>query len=335
MSGVDVREHRRPNEVARRWDGALDRGSRPGSGPGLPAGSRSDESGALGLRCADRRADVLDTASARRPGPCRSFRAGRRRPSSSRSARRASVEERPSDRPMQQDAARGRAPLAGVRKAGGDRGIDRLRRDPRRPSRSARSCRRARAACASGSRRPAAECVLPTSVEPVNEIARTRGSWHEGVADRRSSARDAVEHTRRETRLLEQRRHEDAGPGRERRRLEHDGVARQQRRQRLPAHHVHREVPRADDAGDAERLVLHPGRMSREAPGPACRVERRDLIQVMAALDERRIDFRARLADRLAVFERDDPRELFARVLEQPEKCRDVLLAFGDWRAPP
>ncbi len=64
-------------------------------------------------------------------------------------------------------------------------------------------------------------------------------------------------------------------------------------------------------------------------------VESGDLIQMIAAFDQRRIDFGARLLDRLAVFERDDARQFLARFLQQSQELGDVLLALGHGSALP
>ena len=56
---------------------------------------------------------------------------------------------------------------------------------------------------------------------------------------------------------------------------------------------------------------------------------------MVAAFDQRRIHFGARLLDRFAVFQRDDAREFFARFLQQAQELGDVLLALGDGRALP
>src|SRR6185436_12521236 len=100
---------------------------------------------------------------------------------------------------------------------------------------------------------------------------------------------DAVEHAFRQTGALEKLRHENAGPGRESRGLEDDGVAREQRRQRLAAHDVHREVPWTDNADNAERLVLNVCLNVAECArrsDVACECD--DLIEMVAAFDKRR-----------------------------------------------
>jgi hypothetical protein len=59
------------------------------------------------------------------------------------------------------------------------------------------------------------------------------------------------------------------------------------------------------------------------------------LLLVVAAFDQRGVDFRARLSNGLAVFERDDARDLFSRLFEQLQERSDELLTMGNGCASP
>ena len=189
--GRDAGEHRRPDEVAGRR--ARDRR--------LVA---RDHPRAIRLGLPNRRADVLILL---RPGD-RSHvgRLGSPSPTVIFSQRATSASRNgPAIGAVQQDAARGRAPLAGVREAGGDGGVDRLRQigivhhDQR--VLAAELELRARQI-----RGGLAWIFLPTSVDPVNEIARTRGSSTMRIADRRPGPVTQLNTPAGKARTLEQRR---------------------------------------------------------------------------------------------------------------------------------
>jgi hypothetical protein len=121
-----------------------------------------------------------------------------------------------------------------------------------------------------------------------------------------AGADDDVEHARRQ-------------PGGERRlcialtaqgrhvaRLDHDGVARGERRDHVRVTEVEREVERPDDADDAERLV--PQELAGgDLPGPYVCGHRR--LHQLEAIEER-LDLLLRLAPDLARLEHDRVREL-------------------------
>jgi hypothetical protein len=77
----------------------------------------------------------------------------------------------------------------------------------------------------------------------------------EALADDGPGAGQHRQHVRRQTGLQRQLAQPDRRQRRQLGRLEHDGVARSQRRREPPAGDRHREVPGDDDAHDAERLV--------------------------------------------------------------------------------
>ena len=119
-------------------------------------------------------------------------------------------------------------------------------RGRRRPSRSAGCGRRARAGRACPPSSPRRARRGPVATEPVNEIARTRGSRDERSADRRAAAGQHVQDAGRQLGLGE--RLGDVQPGQRRLvgELQHDGVAVDQRRRELPDRDRDREVPRRD-----------------------------------------------------------------------------------------
>ena len=101
------------------------------------------------------------------------------------------------------------------------------------------------------------------------------------------------------------------------RRLEDDGVAAGQRRRDLPRREQQREVPRHDRGDDADRLAQRVGevvaldrnRLARHLVGPAG--------EVLEALGRGRDLDVPRFADRLAVVQRLEPRDLVG-ALHQP-----------------
>ena len=94
-----------------------------------------------------------------------------------------------------------------------------------------------------------------------------------------------------------------------------------QRRRDLPRQHEQREVPRDDLAGDAERLGSLAEAGVLELVGPAGVVEE-------VRRGERDVDV-ARLADRLAVVERLEHRELAGALLQDPGDPEQVLAALA------
>ncbi len=101
----------------------------------------------------------------------------------------------------------------------------------------------------------AAATFLPVPTEPVKVMASMRGIVEDGVADHRAAAHDEVEHAFRNAGARD-----DVGkrPGRARHevgRLEDDAIAVGERRRDLPGGNGDREIPRRDDADDADRLA--------------------------------------------------------------------------------
>ena len=109
--------------------------------------------------------------------------------------------------------------------------------------------------------------------------------------------------------------------------LEHDGVAGRERRRDLPGRHQQREVPRDDLPGHAERARRRAVARVLELVGPAGVVE-----EVRGR--ERDVDV-ARLADRLAVVERLEHRELAGALLDRARDAEEVLRALAPGQVAP
>ena len=138
---------------------------------------------------------------------------------------------------------------------------------------------------------------------------------------RLAGAGDDVDDPVRELGLLhdlgEQQRGQRGGLGG----LQHDGVARGERRGDLPGEHEQREVPRDDLRGDAERARVRAEPGVVELVGPARVVEE-------PGGDERHVDVAA-LLDRLAVVEALGDRQLAGALLHEPRDAEQVLAAVG------
>ncbi len=161
--------------------------------------------------------------------------------------------------------------------------------------------------------------ALPTSVEPVNAILSTSDSDERGA--RRAVAGDDVDDAGRQLGLAHDVAEEERGQRRRLGRLEHDGVARGERRRDLPGKHQQREVPRDDLAGDAERPRRPVRERVLELVGPAGVVE-----EVRGR--ERQVDV-ARLLDRLAAVQALEHRELAAALGQDARDPEQVLRALA------
>ena len=121
-------------------------------------------------------------------------------------------------------------------------------------------------------------------------------------------ARDDVDDAGRHLRLAEDVGEEERGERGGLGRLQDDRVSRSQSRRDLPGQHEHREVPRDDLRGDAERPRLSVRERVLELVGPARVVEE-------VRRGEGKIDV-PRLADWLAAVERLEHRELASALLQ-------------------
>jgi hypothetical protein len=128
---------------------------------------------------------------------------------------------------------------------------------------------------------------------------------------------DDVDHTGRQVGLLADLRERQRGQRGGLRRLEHDRVAAGQRRCDLPGQHQQREVPRDDLGGHAERPGVRPEAGMSQFVGPAGVVE--EMRRHQGHVDI------ARLADRLAVVDRLQHRQLTRPLLHDPGDPVQVL----------
>ena len=112
--------------------------------------------------------------------------------------------------------------------------------------------------------------------------------------------------------------------------LQDDGVARRDRDREEPQRHHRREVERADDADDAERLA---GRVDVDAGRHVLAVlalhEVRDAGRELDDL-EAAGDLAHRIREHLAVLRREDARELFRALVEQLAEPEDDPLALRE-----
>ena len=95
----------------------------------------------------------------------------------------------------------------------------------------------------------------PMSCDPVKLTASTSGDEVERRADLRARPHHQVEHAWRQPGALQDVDERPRRGGRELGRLEDDAVAERERGRNLPGRNREREVPRRDDADDADRLA--------------------------------------------------------------------------------
>ena len=173
----------------------------------------------------------------------------------------------------------------------------------------------------------------PTSVEPVNAILATSGcstrrcphvrpgptttfTTPSGRPASRASSREAQRRQRRQLR-----------------RLEHDRVARRERRRELPRRDRQREVPRRDQTDDAERLAHRERLAARDRD----RVAEQPLgrARVVAERVDHHAHLAARVGDRLAGVARLEHRQLLAVLAERVgERVQHPRALAGRQRAP-
>ena len=155
------------------------------------------------------------------------------------------------------------------------------------------------------------------------------GVAHEPIADRATAAVDDVDDALRDARLVEELDEALPERGRVGRRLEDDGVPRDERRRDLPGRDRDREVPRRDDADHADRhphghLELVPklrrSGLAEEPPTLAAHVE---------AHVDRFLDVAARLRLHLPHLVRHQVRELGLVVGHELREAEQDLAALG------
>ena len=103
----------------------------------------------------------------------------------------------------------------------------------------------------------AAATLAPVATEPVNVTASTLLVLQDRLADHRAAPDHEIEHALGHARAHDDFRKRMGGARHEVSGLEHDCVAIGQSRRDLPGGNGDREVPRRDDADDAERLARH------------------------------------------------------------------------------
>ena len=147
---------------------------------------------------------------------------------------------------------------------------------------------------------PAAPAAMPrpTSVEPVNAIFATSGMLDQALPAHAAGPGDHVQHALGQARLERDPLQLERGQRRQLGRLQHDRVAGRERGRDLPRGDHEREVPRHDQAHDAERLAE--GHV--DAAGDGDRVAEQALrrARVVAERLHHHLHLAARVGDRLA-----------------------------------
>ena len=175
----------------------------------------------------------------------------------------------------------------------------------------------------------------PTASEPVNEMARTFGCATSGIADVAARAGDEVEHALRNAGFMQDLDEPHARERRLRRRLDHHGVAGDQRGRELPRRDGDGEVPGRDQRDHAERLAdgvheharpLGRNRVAREARAFAAEIfEDADGARHLAL----------RLGDRLAFLAAEQIGHVVEPRFEQLRGLQQDLAAHGRRRRRP
>ncbi len=153
---------------------------------------------------------------------------------------------------------------------------------------------------------------MPTSVEPVKESARTRGSVGPGADDGGGVAGDHVEDAARKARALGEFGQRECGERRLGGRVRHHGAAGGECGAGLAGQHGGGEVPGRDQRGDPDRLApdLHLGVV--QVRGDALDIRALGLLGVEFEEGGGIVDLAARLGERLALFEGHDAGEILA-----------------------
>jgi hypothetical protein len=134
-------------------------------------------------------------------------------------------------------------------------------------------------------------------------------------------AGDDVDDARRDLRIKDHLGQQQRGERGRLRRLQHGGVPRGQGRRELPRRHQHREVPRDDLAGHADRSRRTAGERVFQLVGPA------GVVEEMRS-GQRKVDV-ARFLDRLPAVHRFQHRELARPLLQLSRDAVQVLRALG------
>jgi hypothetical protein len=147
-------------------------------------------------------------------------------------------------------------------------------------------------------------------------------------ADFRAGTSHEVDRAFRDARLVERFHHAQRTERRQVRRLQHDGIAGDQRGRGLPRRNRNREVPRRDQADDAERT---PARLDEHAIALRWRVlaaKPRALAAEVPQDVDRAADFAARFRQGLPFLARHLARYLIGARLEQVRRAVEHLAAL-------
>ena len=157
------------------------------------------------------------------------------------------------------------------------------------------------------------------------ELAHARILQHGGGDFTCATGRDHVHDTRRDARLGKEGGHRERGQRRFRRGLQHDAAAGRERRADLAGGHRRRKVPGRDEERYPHRLADHQHAIGTGGRG-ADLAEDAHRFFGEPAQELRRIgDFAARLAERLAVLQRDQAGERFLVLVHQVEGAAQHL----------
>ena len=176
-----------------------------------------------------------------------------------------------------------------------------------------------------------ADTVRPTSVDPVNDTTRTSIADEQRVADVAAAAGDEVDDAARDAGLFEDLDEVERRERRQRRRLEHDGVAADQRRDDLPRRDRHRKIPRRDDRADAERLTHRHRELVAQLGRHGLAVLAPPFARHEEGHVDRFLDVAARFVEDLAHLARHVARE---RLLALGEQLRGAEQHLGALAAP-
>ena len=158
---------------------------------------------------------------------------------------------------------------------------------------------------------------------------------HERVLDHRfhlpAADQERAEHAFRKSRLHEHLFDCERAARHVRRVFQYAGIARHQRRRCKPEHLPERKVPRHDGEHDAQRLERDVG-LRRLGLDHLRREMRLGVIGVVVAAERALLGFRDALLERLAHFERHQPRELFLPLAKNGRGFLHRPRAFGERR---
>ena len=161
------------------------------------------------------------------------------------------------------------------------------------------------------------------------------GMAHHTIADAAPAAEDDVHHAVREAGLAEQLDEALRERRRVARRLQHDGVPADERRDELPRRDRDREVPRRNRADDADRHAYAHVPLVRQLRRSRLAVEAPPLAGHVVRDVDRLLDVPARLGAHLAHLVRHQVGERVLLLLEQSREAEEDLPALRARHEPP